>query len=49
MTKSSYWYFFFQHRMKSETDWKIQETLLQTPDYKKAKKGEGEYKFSIIN
>ena len=49
MTKSSYWYFFFQHRMKSEKDWKVQETLLQTPDYKKAKKGEVEYKFSIIN
>lgn len=48
MSKESYWAFFTKIKMEKKEDWERQENLLIKPDYDKARIGESEYDFEIL-
>lgn len=48
MSKEAYWAFFFTPKMDTSRDWDLQKKFLKTPDYDKARKGEKEYNFKIL-
>ena len=48
MSKEAYWAFFFTPKMDTSRDWDQQKIFLKTPDYDKARKGEKEYDFKIL-
>ena len=48
MSKEAYWAFFFKPKMDTSKDWDQQKKFLKTPDYDKARKGEKEYDFKIL-
>jgi len=46
MTKKAYWSNFHKLHLKTEDEWEVFKTQIQTPDYEKAKKGIDDYKFN---